>query len=141
MLTDGDREALADGWRVWNADDTRAILAYRPDVFDGSGFDPACMPTVYVVRGRRTRRPGGTQDLPPDAPWTVTLYLEPSVKRDPEFHDTPREAVEAALSLAARFGEGEVDYRGLYQVPREAYFEELDRLTGRGDDRNRGRES
>jgi hypothetical protein len=131
MLSDQDRAALADGWRVWNADDTRAILAYHPDVFDGRGFDPACLPTIYVTRGRRTRRPGGAENLPPDAPWTVTLFLEPDVNRDPELHDTPAEAVEAALELAARFADGDVDYRGLYQVPREDYFEELDRLTGR----------
>jgi hypothetical protein len=133
MLTDAERESLAEGWRVWNADDTRLILAYRPDVFDGAAFDPACMPTIYVTRGRKTKRPEGSRNLPPDAPWTVTLFLEPDVSTDPEFHDGREPAVEAALSLAGSFAAGEVDYRGLYQLPRETYLDELDRLTGRLD--------
>jgi hypothetical protein len=132
MLTDAERDSLADGWRVWNADDTRLILAYRPDVFDGTAFDPACMPTIYLTRGRKTKRPEGNRRLPPDAPWTVTLYLEPDVNTDPEFHDGREAAVEGTLALAERFAAGEVDYRSVYQVPRERYFEELDRLTGRG---------
>jgi hypothetical protein len=133
MLTDAERETLAEGWRVWNADDTRLVLAYRPDVFDGDAFDPACMPTIYVTRGRRTKRPEGNRNLPPDAPWTVTLFLEPDVSAQPTFHDGRSEAVEAALELAESFAAGDVDYRGLYQLPRETYLDELDRVTGRGD--------
>jgi hypothetical protein len=133
MLTDAERESLTDGWRVWNTDDTRLILAYRPDVFDGTTFDPALMPTLYLTRGRKSKRPEGNRNLPPDAPWTVTLYLEPDVNTDPEFFDGREAAVAGALALADRFSEGRVDYRDVYQVPRERYFEELDRLTGRGD--------
>ena len=33
------------------------------------------------------------------------------------------------MALAERFAAGEVDYRGLYQVPREAYLDELDALS------------
>lgn len=130
MLTDAERETLAEGWHVWNADDTRLILAYRPDIFDGDAFDPACMPTIYVTRGRRTKRPEGNRNLPPDAPWTVTLFLEPDVSAQPTFHDGRNEAVEAALELAESFAAGDVDYRGLYQLPRETYLDELDRVTG-----------
>jgi hypothetical protein len=133
MLTDAERDTLADGWRVWNADESRLVLAYRPEVFDGDAFDPACMPTIYLTRGRKTKRPEGNRNLPPDAPWTVTLFLEPDVSTDPEFHEGRDPAVEAALSLADRFADGEVDYRGLYQLPREGYLDELDRLIERAD--------
>ena len=131
MLADEDREALADGWRVWSDAEDRLVLAYRPDVFDGTEFDAACMPTLYVTRGRRSRRPGGTRNLPPDAPWVVTLFLEPEVSATPREFDTPADAVEGALALAAEFARGDVDYRSLYQVPRPDYFERLDGLTGR----------
>jgi hypothetical protein len=130
MLDEAD---LGEGWTVWNAEDDRVILAYRPDVFNGEEFPAPCLPTVYVTRGRRTRRPEGNRNLPPDAPWMVTLFLEPEVNRDPDAYDTPREAVEGAAALTRRFADGDVDYRGLYQVPREAYFEKLDELTGRGE--------
>ncbi len=126
-----EESALGDGWRVWNADDERAILAYRPDVFDSAAFPPECLPTIYVARGRRTRRPEGPRNLPPDAPWFVTLYLEPDVNRDPDAYDTRAAACEGAIDLSRRFADGAVDYRGLYQVPRESYFEKLDELTGR----------
>lgn len=128
MLDDAD---LGDGWTVWNAEDDRVILAYRPDVFDGSEFPAACLPTIYVTRGRRTRRPGANRNPPPDAPWVVTLFLEPDVDRDPEAYDTFGAALDAAADLSSRFADGDVDYRGLYQVPREAYFDKLDELTGR----------
>lgn len=126
-----EADSLAAGWQVWNATDEKAVLAYRPDVFNGGDFDPACLPTIYVTRGRRTRRPGGTHNPPPGSPWFVTLYLEPDVSTADRF-DTREEAIDGAHDVAARFAAGEVDYRGLYQVPREDYFARLDDLTGRG---------
>lgn len=127
-----EASALGEGWTVWNATDSRAILAYQPAVFDGSAFPEACLPTVYVARGRRTRRPGRTRNLPPDAPWLVTLRVEPEVNMEPSAHDNRADAVESAERLTHRFASGEIDYRSLYQVPREAYLEKLDELTGRG---------
>ncbi len=126
-----DAAALGDGWTVWNAEESRAVLAYRPDVFDGSTFPAACLPTVYVARGRRTRRPEGNRNLPPDAPWLVRLRLEPEIDRQPEAYDTRSAAIEWATELTRRFADGDVDYRSLYQIPREAYLEKLDELTGR----------
>jgi len=131
MIGEADRGALADGWRVWNEAENRLILAYRPDVFDGSGFEAACLPTLYVTRGRRSRRPGGTRNLHPDVPWVVTLFLEPEVSTAPREFDTPEAAVEGALALAEEFARGEVDYRSLYQVSRPDYVDRLDELTGR----------
>jgi len=32
------------------------ILTYRPDVFNTADFLPACVPTIYVTMGRRSRR-------------------------------------------------------------------------------------
>lgn len=125
-----DEDALGDGWTVWNAEDDRVTLAYRPDVFDGDEFPAPCLPTIYVTRGRRTRRPGGNRNPPPDAPWTVTLFLEPEVERDPDTYDSFGDALDAAGELTRRFADGEVDYRALYQVPRENYFAKLDELTG-----------
>ncbi|MFD1515180.1 DUF5820 family protein [Halomarina rubra] len=125
-----DPGALADGWRVWSDADNRLVLAYRPDVFDGSEYPPPCMPTIYVTHGRRSRRPGTPRNPAPGDPWVVTLFLEPDVKRDPEFFDGRSEAIAGAYDLAARFARGDVDHRGLYQVPRDAYLDALDELTG-----------
>ncbi len=126
-------DALPDGWVVWTAeDDGRCVLAYRPDVFNAADFPAPCLPTLYLTHGRRSRRPGvnpADQDAMRD--WHVTLYLEPEVHlRETNRFPTRAAALECTLDLADRFAAGEVDYRGLYQVPRERYFEKLDELTG-----------
>lgn len=123
-------EGLAEGWELWSVESTKAVLVYRPDVFDSHEFPPECLPTIYVTKGRRGRRPG--RDVPePDDPWYVTLFLEPDVSDDESRYGTREAATEGAVGLADRFTRGEVDYRGMYQVPRERYFERLDELTGR----------
>lgn len=124
-----DRD-LPAGWVVWSEADDRLVWAYRPDVFDGGEFPPPCLPTLYVTRGRRSRRPGVDHSPAPDAPWHVTLYLEPEVARDAERFDDRQAAVTGARALAERFSRGEVDVRGLYQVPRDRYLTELNALTG-----------
>ncbi|MFB6191921.1 MAG: DUF5820 family protein [Haloarculaceae archaeon] len=124
---------LPEGWRTWSESDDRVVLAYRPDVFDGAGFPPPCLPTLYVTRGRRDRRPGVAPDPPADAPWVVTLYLEPEVNREADRYEERGAALDGARDLAAAFAAGEVDYRSLYQVPRDDYLRKLDELTGRAD--------
>lgn len=119
-----------DGWTVWSESDEKIVLAYRPDVFDGGAFPAPCLPTLYVTHGRRSRRPG-RDDPAPDAPWVVTLFLEPEVNRDPEEFASREAAIAGAHDLAREFDAGEVNYRALYQVPREDYFTKLDELTGR----------
>lgn len=131
--TDADAE-FAPGWQVWSDAENKLVVAYRPDVFDGSAFPAACMPTIYVTQGRRSRRPGVDHDPDPATPWFVTLYLEPDVQRDEERFDDGTAARAAARRLARRFVDGEIDYRGLYQVPRDDYFAKLDELTGRDAD-------
>ncbi|WP_255195643.1 DUF5820 family protein [Halorarius litoreus] len=128
-----DDEEFAPGWQVWSDADDKLVVAYRPDVFDGRAFPAACMPTIYVTQGRRSRRPGADRNPPPGTPWYVTLFLEPDVSRDAEQFDDESAAREGARDLARRFAAGDIDYRGLYQVPREAYFAKLDELTGRDD--------
>lgn len=125
MLEDVD---LPAGWQVWSTGGEKAVLAYRPDVFDGGQFPAPCLPTIYVTRGRRSRRPGPDRGGP-NASWWVTLFLEPEVDHGGERFPTREAAVDAAADLAGRFVAGEVDYRGLYQVPRPEYFEKLDELT------------
>ncbi len=125
-----DSADLGDGWTVWNDDDDRAVLAYRPDVFDGTTFPAPCLPTVYVTRGRPNRRPEGNRTLPPNAPWVVTLRLEPDVEHESDTHGSRADAIEGAERLTGRFSAGDLDYRSLYQVPREPYLDELDELTG-----------
>lgn len=120
---------LDDAWEVWSLETTKAVLAYRPDVFDGGQFPAPCLPTIYVTKGQRGRRPG--RDVPdPDDPWYVVLYLEPDVSADTERYGSREAATAGAVSLATRFDRGEVDYRSLYQVPRPSYLDELDELTG-----------
>jgi len=123
-------ESLPAGWEVWNDEADTVVLAYRPDVFDGAVFPAPCMPTIYVTKGQRGRRPG-RHDPDPEADWHVTLFLEPEVNVEPVVVDTRGDAVEAATDLAGRFVAGEIDYRGRYQVPRPDYFDRLDELTGR----------
>lgn len=125
-------EAPPEGWVVWS-DDDGLVLAFRPDVFDSRAFPPACLPTIYVARGRRNRRPGVTRQPPPDAAWSVTLILEPEVERTHGGFDSRGAAIRRARELARAFSSGTVDYRALYQVTadREAYLARLDALTGR----------
>lgn len=118
------------GWTVWSAEDDRLILVYRPDVFDGDAFPDACVPTLYLTRGRRnSRRPGPEREAATE--WFVTLYLEPEVTVREERFDDRSAAADAARELATAFDAGGLDYRASYQVPREAYLEKLDELTGR----------
>ncbi|RKD97451.1 DUF5820 family protein [Halopiger aswanensis] len=127
---------LPDAWNVWSrGDDGRLVLAYRPDVFDAAEFPAPCLPTLYLTHGRRTRRPGrNPTDTTGASDWFVTLYLEPDVTLDEhDRYPTREEALERTVELAQAFDDGEIDYRELYQVPRERYFERLDELTGRGD--------
>jgi hypothetical protein len=129
-------ESLPDlpaGWSVWNAEPGgRVILAYRPDVFEGSSFPAACLPTLYVSPSDPDQRPGARGRS--DSRWHVSLYLEPEVRvRDRDADVADREtAIETARTLAADFSAGEIDFRDVYQVPREAYLDELERLTGAG---------
>ena len=126
-----DESALGEGWTVWSAEDDRIVLAYRPDVFNGSTFPAPCLPTVYVARGRPNRRPKSDPRTRRDTAWTVTLRLEPDVEHSSVRYDSRTDAVEEAERVTTRFADGEIDYRSVYQVPREAYLETLDELTGR----------
>lgn len=124
-------DSLPDGWTVWTEEsDGRAVLVYRPDVFDTDAFPAPCLPTIYVSNGSRSRRPGAGQRE--SDTWHAVLFLEPEIEGPLEEFDSREAAVSGAVDLAARFSDGGVDYRSLYQVPREAYFERLDELTGRG---------
>ncbi|MFC7177646.1 DUF5820 family protein [Halosegnis marinus] len=122
---------LPEGWTRWSEGERKLVWAYRPDVFDGGAFPPPCLPTLYVTRGKRSRRPGAERNDDPDTPWYVTLFLEPEVSGDEREYPDREAAVAGATHLARAFAAGEVDYRGLYQVPREEYFARLDELTGR----------
>lgn len=124
---------LPDSWTVWNeGEDGRVVLVYRPDVFDTEAFPAACLPTMYVTRGPTDRRrppderPGRVRD-----DWHVTLSLEPDVSAPSRAHRRRTDALEEAVTWATAFDRGAVDYRGLYQVPRERYLDRLDELTGR----------
>lgn len=125
-----DEGDLPPGWVRWSEADDRLVWAYRPDVFDGGAFPAPCLPTLYVTRGGRRRRPGVDLSPAPDAPWHVTLFLEPDVAREADRFDDRTAAVAGARELAARFSRGQLDVRALYQVPREDYLEELEALTG-----------
>jgi hypothetical protein len=119
---------LPAGWTVWHEEpDGRAILAYRPDVFDTEAFPAPCLPTIYLSPGSPRRRPGPRQG---DG-WTVTLFLEPAVDVRVETADTRDAGVDATLCIADAFATGGIDYRGAYQVPREDYLRRLDELVGR----------
>lgn len=125
-------DGLPDEWVVWtDEEEGRSVLVYRPDVFDTQSYPPECLPTIYLT-GQHPDRPAGERQRGPEQ-WYVLLYLEPDVRaRDVEAsYDARTEAVAGAVEVATAFARGEIDYRDLYQVPREEYFEELDELTGR----------
>ncbi|MCL9815085.1 DUF5820 family protein [Natranaeroarchaeum aerophilus] len=123
-------EQLHEGWVVWNDEpEGRSVLAYRPDVFDADRFPAECLPAIYLTRGRPSRRPAGHDPIESGEQWTVVLYLEPDVDGGAEQFDDRDAAVEYAIELAEDFATGDIDYRGLYQVPRPEYFEKLDELT------------
>ncbi|QCW03761.1 DUF5820 family protein [Natrinema pallidum] len=129
----GDRSRLPDAWTVWSqGEQGRLVLAYRPDVFNAADFPAPCLPTLYLTHGKRTRRPGvNPADTADSEDWFVTLYLEPDVSLNETLRYPNRDdALERTIALARQFDDGEIDYRGLYQVPRETYFERLDELTG-----------
>ena len=124
-------DALPAGWRVWNEEPSgRAILVYRPDVFDGDDLPAECLPTIYLTNGARNARPGSGQYATDE--WHVVLFLEPEIEAIAETYGSREAGADAAIDVAARFAAGDVDYRAAYQVPRETYFERLDDLVGGG---------
>jgi len=124
-------DTLPDGWRVWtDGSDGRAIVVYRPDVFDADGFPAPCLPTVYLTNGSGRRRPGSGRRETDE--WHVTLFLEPEVEAESRTFGDRAAALAGLHDVTARFAAGDVDYRGVYQVPREEYLDELDALI-RGD--------
>ena len=121
-----DETLLPTGWQCWHEERDRVILAYRPDVFDSKAFPAPCLPTIYVTSGTPRRRPGGNST---DG-WQVTLFLEPEIEAVSESYADRAAAIDGAIDHAEEFAAGEIDYRALYQVPREAYFDRLDELVG-----------
>lgn len=126
-----DWSGLPDGWQVWNEeDDGRVILVFRPDIFDTQQFPPECMPTLYVSqRSPKERLPRLDSER---TDWFVVLRLEPEVqvKSVGSRHETREGAISEALEIAGAFETGEIDFRGAYQVPRDAYLDELEALIG-----------
>ncbi|MFB6077509.1 MAG: DUF5820 family protein [Halarchaeum sp.] len=124
-------DALPDAWTVWHDDGGRAVLVFRPDVFEGDAFDPARIPTLYVS----TRAP----DVPLrrgdelDDEWHVACTLEPDVhvRALESSHETRAAAVDAASEAARRFAAGDVALDDVYAAnPPTAYLERLADLTG-----------
>jgi hypothetical protein len=121
-------DELSDDWTVWTETERQVIIVYRPDIFDSEQFPAPCLPTIYTTQGKRTRRPGSDRR---GSEWHVTLYLEPEIEGESESYPDRSSAIGGAVELAHRFGGGEIAYRALYQLPREAYLAELDEQTGR----------
>lgn len=132
QLPDVTEREPPGGWTVWNAEPGgRVIYAYRPDVFDSDRFPAACLPTLTVAPGA-PNRPASEAELGPTDVWRVEFFLEPDVTvRPARTYDSREAAIDGALEIAEQFVAGELDYRDAYQVPREAYLERLDELTGR----------
>ncbi len=123
-------DGLPDGWTVWNEEpEGRVVLAFRTDIFDGTSFPAECLPTITVAPGRSPDRPAGERER--SGMWHIALYLEPAVRvRDEETAFADRDsALAGARDIATRFAAGEIDYRGAYQMPREAYLDALDDIV------------
>jgi len=128
---DTDSPAPPAGWTVWNDEPRgRRILVFRPDVFNEANDLPApCLPTILVSNRSRAARPGASRVR--TGTWHAVLTLEPEVEAVAEEYDSREAAVAGANDIATRFTAGEIDYRGAYQVPREAYLDRLDEVIGR----------
>jgi hypothetical protein len=125
-------ESLPTAWTVWSDESGgRVVFVYRPDVFDTQSFPAPCLPTLYVTPGRHSKRRPEPNSTTSDT-WFVTLSLEPEVVATERAFDDRASALEEATALASAFDAGEYDYRECYQVPREAYLDRLDELTGSG---------
>ncbi|MBP1953716.1 hypothetical protein J2752_000597 [Halarchaeum rubridurum] len=124
-------EDLPEGWAVWHDDGGRAVLVFRPDVFEGEAYDAAHLPTLYVSTRSPDvpmRRGGAASDG-----WHVACTLEPEVhvRALESSHETRAAAVEAAVAAAERFARGEVAFDDVYATqPPEAYLARLAELTG-----------
>lgn len=126
-------QSLPDGWSVWSEQrDGRVVMTYRPDVFDSQAYPPPCMPTLYIAKGSRPSRPSDARTE--SSHWMVTLFLEPEIDLERETYDDRQTALDGAVSIATKFTQGTIDYRDAYQVPREAYLDKLDELTGDSPD-------
>lgn len=122
----GER-SLPPGWERWHGESGGpVILTFRPDVFDATSLPPACLPTLTVKPDRDPRR--GPRSADASGRWVVELRLEPEVILDRAVQETRSAAIDAAWDLASAFAAGDLDFRSAYQVPREAYFAELDDL-------------
>lgn len=126
-----EREARQAGWNRWSDEPERQVFVYRPDVFDSEAFPAPCLPTLYLSNTPHRRRRPEQRHSAFSEGWYLTLYLEPEVVVEERRYDDRESAREGADDLAHRFAAGELDYRGAYQVPREAYLDRLDELTGR----------
>lgn len=137
-MTDGESAtttaafaSLPESWRVWSDEEGgRAVLVFRPDVFDGDGYPAECLPTIYVSRRppeEPMRRPGSAAQG-----WYVAFTLEPEIHvRELEGqYETRPDAAEGAVEAARAFARGEVDVHDVYQVPREPYLDALDDHLG-----------
>ncbi len=125
--------ALADlpaDWSVWDqVDGDRLILVFRPDIFDGSQFPPACLPTIYVREGEQDLRHAGPAPAAgTEGRWMVTLILEPEVSARIGETKSYDSAKELAVETATDFVAGELDIEGMYQLPRTAYLSALREL-------------
>lgn len=124
------QDRLPDGWTVWNeSPDGRAIVVFRPDVFDARELPAACLPTIYVTDGSPRPRPGAGSAS--TGRWQSVFFLEPEIELDRTEHGSRSAAIDGAIETARAFVDGELEYRDAYQVPREAYFEILDELIDR----------
>lgn len=124
-----DWSGLPEGWSVWHeADEGRVVLVFRPDVFDTERFPAACLPTLLVSqRPPRERLPRLDAER---TDWYVALRLEPEVlvRGVGGRHESRTDAVADAIEVARAFAAGQIDVRAAYQVPRDAYLDELESL-------------
>lgn len=122
-----DERTMPPGWEQWHAESAGpVILTFRPDVFDATSLPPECLPTLTVKSERDPRRGRPSTDV--DGRWVVELRLEPEIVLDRAVQETRSAAIDTGWELAAAFAAGELDYRSAYQLPREAYFAQLDDL-------------
>ena len=120
-------ESLPTGWQPWHTDPGGiSVWVYRPDVFDGSDFPPACIPTLTVKparqRGPRGRPGSGNQE------WWAELRLEPDVLLERRTSADVEACRGAALELATDFVRGDMAYWEVYHEPPTSYLETIDLL-------------
>ena len=120
-------ESVPDGWDTWHTDPGGiSVWVFRPDVFDGDAFPPACIPTL-TIKPARERGPRGRPGQSASE-WWSELRLEPDVLLERRTAGTREQAMTLAIQRATAFTDGDIAFRTAYADPPVDYLDRLESI-------------